>query len=155
MLNTYIPVLVLAVLAAVLAVGMVVLSFLLGPKRPDARKVSAYECGVTPVGSARERFPVKFFLVAMLFIIFDVETIFLYPWAVIFKDAPKSVQLFNLMEMGVFIAILFVGYFYMLGTRALEWEESERAQPRRVNLSAAAQRLDAATVSREEVASPN
>jgi len=98
---------------------------------------------------------VKFFLVAMLFIIFDVETIFLYPWAVIFKDAPKSVQLFNLMEMGVFIAILFVGYFYMLGTRALEWEESERAQPRRVNLSAVAQRLDAATVSREEVASPN
>jgi NADH-quinone oxidoreductase subunit A len=155
MLNTYIPVLVLAVLAAVLAVGMVVLSFLLGPKRPDARKVSAYECGVTPVGSARERFPVKFFLVAMLFIIFDVETIFLHPWAVIFKDAPKSVQLFNLMEMGVFIAILFVGYFYMLGTRALEWEESERAQPRRVNLSAVAQRLDAATVSREEVASPN
>jgi NADH-quinone oxidoreductase subunit A len=96
MLNTYIPVLVLAVLAAVLAVGMVVLSFLLGPKRPDARKVSTYECGVTPVGSARERFPVKFFLVAMLFIIFDVETIFLYPWAVTFKDAPKAVQLFNL-----------------------------------------------------------
>jgi NADH-quinone oxidoreductase subunit A len=155
MLNTYIPVLVLAVLAAVLAVGMVVLSFLLGPKRPDARKVSTYECGVTPVGSARERFPVKFFLVAMLFIIFDVETIFLYPWAVTFKDAPKAVQLFNLVEMGVFIAILFVGYFYMLGTRALEWEESERAQPRRVNLSAVAQRLEPAAASREEIALPN
>jgi len=139
----------------VLAVGMVVLSFLLGPKRPDARKVSAYECGVTPVGSARERFPVKFFLVAMLFIIFDVETIFLYPWAVTFKDAPKAVQLFNLVEMGVFIAILFVGYFYMLGTRALEWEESERAQPRRVNLSAVAQRLEPAAASREEIALPN
>jgi len=155
MLNTYIPVLGLAVLAAVLAVGMVVLSFLLGPKRPDARKVSTYECGVTPVGSARERFPVKFFLVAMLFIIFDVETIFLYPWAVTFKDAPKAVQLFNLVEMGVFIAILFVGYFYMLGTRALEWEESERAQPRRVNLSAVAQRLEPAAASREEIALPN
>jgi len=155
MLNTYIPVLVLAVLAAVLAVGMVVLSFLLGPKRPDARKVSTYECGVTPVGSARERFPVKFFLVAMLFIIFDVETIFLYPWAVTFKDAPKAVQLFNLVEMGVFIAILLVGYFYMLGTRALEWEESERAQPRRVNLSAVAQRLEPAAASREEIALPN
>jgi NADH-quinone oxidoreductase subunit A len=155
MLNTYIPVLVLAVLAAVLAVGMVVLSFLLGPKRPDTRKVSTYECGVTPVGSARERFPVKFFLVAMLFIIFDVETIFLYPWAVTFKDAPKAVQLFNLVEMGVFIAILFVGYFYMLGTRALEWEESERAQPRRVNLSAVAQRLEPAAASREEIALPN
>ncbi len=142
MLNSYVPIMVMAVLAAVLAVGMVVLSYLLGPKRPDARKVSPYECGVTPVGSAREKFPVKFFLVAMLFIIFDVETIFLYPWAVTFKDAPKAVQAFNLIEMGVFIAILFVGYFYMLGTRALEWEESERAQPRRVQLSAEAQKLE-------------
>lgn len=153
MLNSYLPVLILAVLAAVLAVGMVVLSFLLGPKRPDARKVSTYECGVTPVGSARERFPVKFFLVAMLFIIFDVETIFLYPWAVTFKDAPKAVQLFNLIEMGVFIGILFVGYFYMLGTRALEWEESERVQPRRVNLSAVAQKLEPAPATQEEAAS--
>jgi hypothetical protein len=65
------------------------------------------------------------------------------------------VQLFNLIEMGVFIAILFVGYFYMLGTRALEWEESERAQPRRVNLSAVAQRLEPAAASREEIALPN
>ncbi|MGQ9737353.1 MAG: NADH-quinone oxidoreductase subunit A [Armatimonadota bacterium] len=135
----------LAVLAAVLAVGMVVLSFLLGPKRPDYRKVAPYECGVTPVGSAREKFPIKFFLVAMLFIVFDVETIFLYPWAVTFKDAPKAVQAFNLIEMGVFIVILFVGYFYMLGTRALEWEESERAQPRRVQLSAVAQKLEPAS----------
>lgn len=150
MLNSYTPILVLAVLAAVLAVGMVVLSYLLGPKRPDERKVSPYECGVTPVGSARERFPVKFFLVAMLFIIFDVETIFLYPWAVIFKGAPNPVQGFLLLEMGVFIAILFVGYFYMLGTRALEWEESERAQPRRVQLRSTAERLE--PVAREEVA---
>lgn len=155
MLNSYLPVLILAALAAVLAVSMVVLSFLLGPKRPDARKVSTYECGVTPVGSARERFPVKFFLVAMLFIIFDVETIFLYPWAVTFKDAPKAVQLFNLIEMGVFIGILFVGYFYMLGTRALEWEESERVQPRRVNLSAVAQKLEPTPTAQEEVASPS
>ncbi len=145
MLNGYVPVMVLAVLAAILAVGMVVLSFLLGPKRPDYRKVAPYECGVTPVGSARERFPVKFFLVAMLFIIFDVETIFLYPWAVTFKDSPKAVQAFNLIEMGVFIAILFVGYFYMIGTRALEWEESERAQPRRVQLSAVAEKLEPAS----------
>lgn len=152
MLNSYIPVLVLAVLAAILAVGMVVLSFLLGPKRPDYRKVSPYECGVTPVGSAREKFPIKFFLVAMLFIVFDVETIFLYPWAVTFKDAPRAVQAFNLVEMGVFIAILFVGYFYMLGTRALEWEESERAQPRRVQLSAVAQKLEPA--SRQEAVLP-
>ncbi|MGQ9881669.1 MAG: NADH-quinone oxidoreductase subunit A [Armatimonadota bacterium] len=144
-MNSYIPVLVLAVLAAILAVGMVVLSFLLGPKRPDYRKVAPYECGVTPVGSAREKFPIKFFLVAMLFIVFDVETIFLYPWAVTFKDAPKAVQAFNLIEMGVFIVILFVGYFYMLGTRALEWEEPERAQPRRVQLSAVAQKLEPAS----------
>lgn len=152
MLNNYLPILVMATLAAVLAIGMVVLSFLLGPKRPDARKMAPYECGVTPVGSARERFPVKFFLVAVLFIIFDVETIFLYPWAVIFKEAPKPIQLFSLVEMGVFIAILFVGYFYMLGTRALEWEESERAQPRRVQLSAVAERLEPTT--REEATLP-
>lgn len=152
MLNSYIPVQALAVLAAILAVGMVVLSFLLGPKRPDYRKVAQYECGVTPVGSAREKFPIKFFLVAMLFIIFDVETIFLYPWAVTFKDAPRAFQAFNLVEMGVFIAILFVGYFYMLGTRALEWEESERAQPRRVQLSTVVQKLEPA--SRQEAVLP-
>ena len=81
-------------------------------------KLAPYECGCEPVGSARERFSIKFYLIAMLFILFDIEAVFLYPWAVLFK----RLGVFGLMEMGVFIAILFVGYVYVWKKGALEWE---------------------------------
>jgi NADH-quinone oxidoreductase subunit A len=86
-----------------------------------------YECGMTPVGTARERFPIKFYLIAMLFIIFDIETIFLYPWAVTYRNQALSMKVFYFLEMGLFVLILFVGYFYILGKGALDWDESERA----------------------------
>lgn len=121
LLYTYTPVLVLGLAAVGLAGIMTALSWLLGPHRPTPQKLAPYECGVTPVGSARERFPVKFYLIAMLFIIFDIETVFLYPWAVIYRNSPKM-MLFNLVEMAIFIAILFVGYIYIWRKGAFEWD---------------------------------
>jgi len=101
--------------------ALVFLSFLLGPRRPSPQKDAPYECGVTPIGSARERFPIKFYLVAMLFIVFDIETVFLYPWAVTYKNS-GSMMLFNLAEMMAFVVILFVGYIYVWKRGAFEWE---------------------------------
>jgi NADH-quinone oxidoreductase subunit A len=121
LLNSYIPVLVMGVFSVVLVAAFILLSWLLGPKRPTPQKLMPYECGVTPIGSARERFPIKFYLIAMLFIIFDIETVFLYPWAVIYKNSGGLI-LFNLFEMLVFVGILFVGYFYVWKRGAFEWE---------------------------------
>jgi NADH-quinone oxidoreductase subunit A len=113
MLLDYLPILILVVLAALFAAGSVLLSALLGPRRPDPEKLSPYECGVEPVGSARERFSVKFYLVAMLFIIFDMEIVFLYPWAVVFQQ---------LRLLGSFLLVLLVGYFYVWQKGGLEWD---------------------------------
>lgn len=125
MLGSYVPILVMMILAAVISGGMVGASYLLGPKKPTRFKQAPYECGMTPVGSARERFPIKFYLIAMLFIIFDIETIFLYPWAVIFIHSPHAGKVFLFTEMAVFVAILFLGYFYILGKGALDWDEGQ------------------------------
>lgn len=121
LLNTYIPVLVTGIGAVVLALTFVGLSALLGPRRPTPQKTAPYECGVTPIGSARERFPIKFYLIAMLFILFDIETVFLYPWAVIYRKS-GAMMLFNLGEMALFVAILFVGYYYIWRRGAFEWD---------------------------------
>lgn len=122
-ISDFIPLLVLMVVAVLLAAALVGMSWILGPKKPSAAKLAPYECGVTPVGSARERFPVKFYLIAMLFIVFDIETVFLYPWAVTFSRlSTHAMQVFNLMEMVVFIVILFVGYIYVWKKGAFEWE---------------------------------
>src|SRR5580658_7277473 len=91
-INDFLPLLVLMIIAVVLALTLVGLSWILGPKKPSAAKLAPYECGVTPVGSARERFPVKFYLIAMLFIVFDIETVFLYPWAVTYTRVAHAMQ---------------------------------------------------------------
>ena len=108
-------------IAAVIATAMVGGSFFLGPKKPSEAKSTPYECGMTPVGSARERFPIKFYLIAMLFIVFDIETVFLYPWAVTYRHS-GAMMLFNLFEMAVFVAILLVGYVYVWRRGAFEWD---------------------------------
>ena len=118
----YLPLLILILLGAFIAVLLVALSWILGPKAPSVEKLSPYECGVTPIGTARDRFPIKFYLIAMLFIIFDIETIFLYPWAVLFRNNGYLSRGFLLAEMTVFIAILFVGYLYIWKKGALDWE---------------------------------
>jgi NADH-quinone oxidoreductase subunit A len=121
LLNSYIPVLVMGLGAVAISAILVLLSAVLGPRRPSPQKNSPYECGVTPIGSARERFPIKFYLIAMLFIVFDIETVFLYPWAVTFRHT-GAMMLFNLAEMGVFVGILFAGYIYIWRRGAFEWQ---------------------------------
>ena len=118
MLSAYIPVLTLMILATGFAVGALLLSYIAGPKNPTEVKTEPYECGMRPIGSARQRVPVRFYLIAMLFILFDIEIVFLYPWAVVFNQ----LGMFGLVEMLVFIAILAIGYAYVWRRGALEWE---------------------------------
>jgi NADH-quinone oxidoreductase subunit A len=118
MLSQYLPVVILAGLAVVFAVASLAASALLRPNRPTPAKLSPYECGIVPERVPRERFPVKFYVIAMLFIIFDIETIFLFPWAVTFRQ----LGLFGLVEMAIFIALVFVAYVYVWQRGGLEWE---------------------------------
>ncbi|MEW6202436.1 MAG: NADH-quinone oxidoreductase subunit A [bacterium] len=121
MSSDYIPVLIYIVLAVGLAVALLVVTHLLGPKKPDPEKLDVYECGVPPIGGAHLRFSVKFYLIAMLFVLFDIEAIFLYPWAIVFKTLLKSGN-FIFFEMVVFIGILLAGLFYAWKRGALDWE---------------------------------
>jgi len=114
----YLPILILFIVAVGFAVTNVSLSAILGKQKPSVEKLSPYECGIEPIGSARERFSVKFYLIAMLFVIFDVEVIFIYPWAVAFK----SLKVFGFVEMVIFIGILFICYFYIWKRGGLEWD---------------------------------
>lgn len=118
MLSDYLPIAVLLALSTVLAVLMVVVGHLFGPRRPTPRKLSPYESGMLPIGPGTRRLPVKFYLVAVLFILFDIEVIFFLPWAVVFRQ----LGMFGLIEMFVFIGILLVGYAYAWKKGALEWE---------------------------------
>jgi len=113
----YLPFLIHVLLAGGIAAAIVTLSWLIGERKPTRAKLSPYESGMTPVGDARGRFPVKFYLVAMLFILFDVEAVFLYPWAVILRDLKH----FGLWEMFVYIGIVLVGFFYVWKKGVLEW----------------------------------
>ncbi|MBX6363768.1 MAG: NADH-quinone oxidoreductase subunit A [Gemmatimonadetes bacterium] len=118
MLEAYAPILVLLAISVLNAVGMVVASHFLGPIRPTPVKRSPYESGITPLGDTRERFSVKFYMVAILFIVFDLETVFLIPWAVSFR----TLGLFGFVEMLIFIAVLVVGFVYAWKKGALQWE---------------------------------
>ena len=108
----------MVILAAAFAFGALGLSHFLGPRRPTPAKLEPYECGMRPIGSARQRVPVRFYLIAMLFILFDIEIVFLYPWAVVLD----RLGLFGLIEMAVFVAILVIGYVYVWRKGALDWE---------------------------------
>jgi len=118
MLTNYIPILILLLISTALALIVIALSFLMGPRRPSGRKASPYESGMMPIGQAMRRFPAKFYLIAVLFILFDIEVIFLYPWAIVFR----KLKVFGLIEMAIFIIILLVGYVYVWKRGALEWE---------------------------------
>jgi NADH-quinone oxidoreductase subunit A len=120
----YLPLLVHFAVTGAVAAGIVLLSWLLGHRRPTRAKMSPYECGMVPVGDARQRFSVKFYLVAMLFIIFDVEAVFLYPWAVILKD----LKMFGFFEMLVYVAIVLVGFFYVWKKGVLDWGATARGR---------------------------
>ncbi len=118
MVTDYIPILIFFVIVVGFAVVTVFLSSIIGKRKITPQKMIPYECGMDPIGEARKPFSVKFYIVAMLFIVFDIEAVFLYPWAVIFKE----LKIFGLVEMAVFIAILLVGFIYIWKKGALEWE---------------------------------
>ena len=118
MLIEYLPIFIFFVVAVGFALVTIFLSAILGKRKITPQKMIPYECGMDPIGEARKRFSVKFYIIAMLFIVFDIEAVFLYPWAVIFRD----IKIFGLMEMAVFIAILLVGFLYVWKKGALEWE---------------------------------
>jgi NADH-quinone oxidoreductase subunit A len=114
---SYLPLLLHFMIAFAVAGAIVTLSWLIGQRKPTRAKMSPYECGVTPVGDARERFSVKFYLVAMLFILFDVEAVFLYPWAIILRE----LKMFGFWEMLVYIGVVLVGFFYIWKKGVLDW----------------------------------
>jgi NADH-quinone oxidoreductase subunit A len=117
-INPYFPILIAFVLGLLIAGGATIASFLLGPKKPNPAKLDVYECGVPVVGTARQRLSVKFYLTAILFILFDIETVFLYLWAVLFDE----LQWFGIVEVGLFVGTLIVGYVYILRRGALDWD---------------------------------
>lgn len=114
----YAPVLLLFALALFIPVLMLFIAGFTGPRQSTQRKMEIFECGTDPVGEPRHRYSVKFFLVALLFVIFDIEAVFIYPWAVLFR----KLGLFGFVEMTVFLFILLLGLFYVWKKGALEWE---------------------------------
>ncbi|MCL4395506.1 MAG: NADH-quinone oxidoreductase subunit A [Chloroflexi bacterium] len=114
----YLPILVMVVVVVAFAAIALTLSFLVGPRRPTAAKLQAYESGMPPFGSARRRISIKYYLTAVLFILFDIEIIFFYPWAVLFRQ----LKLFGLIEMGIFILVLLIGYVYVWRKGGFNWE---------------------------------
>jgi len=122
-MTEYLPVLMLGALAVVFSFGMLVMSVVLGQRgRRTPVKDTPYECGMIPVGEGTPRLSVKFYLVAMLFILFDIEVVFLFPWAVIYRDMLKETGGMILGAMVSFLTVLFVGYLYALKKRAFDWK---------------------------------
>jgi len=117
-LGEYLPILLFLVAAFVFGAGVLLVSYVAQPKYPEAEKLTTYECGSEPISDARMPFPVRYYIIAMLFVIFDVEVIFLYPWAVAFYD----IGMIGMMEMMIFIGLFFVAYFYAWMKGALEWD---------------------------------
>jgi NADH-quinone oxidoreductase subunit A len=120
--EVYFPVLLQALIAMAVAAGMLGASYILGKRVRNRVKDMPYECGITPVGTARERFSVKFYLVGMLFIVFDIEAIFLYPWAVVYRE----LKMFAFVEMLVFVILILAGFFYIWKKGALDWSGADR-----------------------------
>ena len=124
-LELYFPLLVQALLGVGLAIGLVGGSFLLGHKVRNKVKESPYECGMAPIGSAGERFSIKFYLVAMLFILFDIEAVFLYPWVVVFRE----LKWLAFTEMFVFVVLILSGFFYIYRKGVLDWSHGPLIEP--------------------------
>lgn len=118
MLTQYLPIAILILLSTVLAFVVILLGQLFGPRRPTTRKSLPYESGMVPIGPGTRRMPVRYYLVAVLFILFDIEVIFLLPWAIVFRQ----LGLFGIIEMFIFVVILLVGFVYAWKKGALEWE---------------------------------
>jgi len=118
MLRDYIPILIIFIVATIVPTAALTLGSLLGPRKATPRKLIPYESGMTPLGAANRRLPIRFYSVAMLFILFDIETIFLLPYALLYR----KMALFGLIEMGIFVLILLIGYIYIIKKGALRWD---------------------------------
>ena len=119
MLAEYLPTLLFLIVATGIGIALIVIGNFLGPKRPDPEKLSPYECGFNAFEDARMRFDVRYYLVAILFIVFDLEIAFVYPWALVFRDFVGTA---GLIEMGIFLSLLLIGFIYVWKKGALEWE---------------------------------
>jgi NADH-quinone oxidoreductase subunit A len=124
-LDSYLPILILSVLGAGFAVFSLVISKVLAPQRPTDAKEMPYECGIVPTYGPPERFPVRFYLVAMIFVIFDIEIIFLFPFAVVYNQLGR----FGLIEIIVFVAAVFISFLYLIANGALDWGPIKRLKP--------------------------
>lgn len=122
MLAEYLPLLVLFTLATGLGLVIIGLSFLIGPRKPNTVKTETYESGMTAIGAGQRRMPVRFYLIATLFILFDIEVIFLFPWAVSFQELAKGIGVGVLVEMALFLGVLLLGFAYVWRKGALTWD---------------------------------
>ncbi|HEX3541144.1 MAG TPA: NADH-quinone oxidoreductase subunit A [Acidimicrobiales bacterium] len=130
-MEQYLPIVVLMVLATLFAGGSLMASRFLGPKRPTAAKEAPYECGIIPNRQPAQRFPVRFYLIAMIFVIFDIEIIFLYPWAVMYRQ----LDTFGLGEMIAFSIAVLVAFVYLISGGALDWGPPKRLAPADLSIS--------------------
>jgi NADH-quinone oxidoreductase subunit A len=138
--QTWFPVLIQALLAMVISAALVTLSFVVGRKLKNKVKDMPYECGISPTGDAQHRFSVRFYLVAMMFILFDIEAIFLYPWAVVFKQ----LKMFGFIEMLTFVVLILAGFFFIWKKGVLDWAQEPvppRVAPIRLDLTPAPPRI--------------
>lgn len=124
-MGPYLGILAAMGLAAVLCAVFATISWLLGPKRNTSYKNAPYECGVAPVGDARERFPIKFYLVAIIFILFDIEVVFLWAWMTVYKNANVEFIKFSFFEFLAFMATWVLAYIYIIKVKAIEWDEAQ------------------------------
>ncbi len=122
MLETYIPIFIVLFFATAIALGITFSSILLGPQRPNKEKLSTYESGMKPVGTTRERISIKYYLVAMLFIIFDLEVLFIYPWAVQFKELFAEFGMSVFISMFIFLVVFELGYLYAFKKGGFDWD---------------------------------
>jgi len=133
--EVYFPILIQLIVAAGVAAGLIGGGLLLGKRVRNAAKDTPYESGMQPIGTARERFSVKFYLVAMVFILFDIEAIFLYPWAVVYRELAQQSRMFPFVEMLLFIVLVFAGFFYIWKKGVLDWSheamEAFKQEPQR------------------------
>jgi len=122
MIETYIPIFIVLFFATAIALGITFSSILLGPQRPNKEKLSTYESGMKPVGTTRERISIKYYLVAMLFIIFDLEVLFIYPWAVQFKQLFAEFGMSVFISMFIFLVVFELGYLYAFKKGGFDWD---------------------------------
>ena len=127
--GSYLGILMLIGVAGVICAAMVTLSWVLGPKKVTPYKQSAYECGVAPLGDAKERFPIKFYLVAIVFILFDIEVVFLWAWMTVFSKANKEFVVASGISFFVYMVTFIVGYLYVIKVGAIDWDEATSLEP--------------------------